>query len=282
MPEPMVDAEWLLAHIDDPDVTVAEIQYEPDEDEYTAGHLPGAQHWYWKDAFWDPVMREFATPEQMADWLGRHGVAAGDTLVLYSGRLQYGMYGSWAFGTMAGHADIRVLDGGRRAWAAAGGALVTDVPSVTPVPYGPVARGARDDGTRVLRGGVLERLGRDGVRFLDGRYEEEYAGDRVKPGAGLDHGAERAGRIPGAVSLPFRELISPEFRLRPRDELEAAFRRAGAAPDQADEVIAYCRLGHRASLLWFAATRVLGWDHVRVYDGSWTEWGSTVGSPIER
>lgn len=282
MPEPMVDADWLRAHIDDPLVRVVEVQFEEDEFPYGDGHLPGALNWYWKDAFWHPTEREFATPEQMARWIGAAGATAEHTLVLYSDRTQYAMYGSWAFGTMAGHPDIRVLSGGRRAWVAAGGELTTDVPEYAAADYGLVARATRDDGSRIRRDELLERLGAPGVVILDARYEEEYRGDRVKPGTGVDHGAERHGRIPGAVSLPFHTLRDERFRVRPVAELEAAFRAVGAAPDQADEVIVYCRLGHRASMLWFTATELLGWDHVRVYDGSWTEWGSVVGVPIER
>lgn len=282
MPDPMVDGAWLREHIEDPNVRVVEIQYEDDVDEYADGHIPGAVNWYWKDVFWDPRMRDFVTPAQMAKLLGGAGISPDTTIVFYSGRMQYGAYGAWALKTMAGHADVRVLNGGRRAWKAAGGELTLDVPADAPaVDYVP-SRTARDDSSRASRQDVLERLGRDGVVFLDARYEEEYVGDRVKPGAGVDHGAERHGRIPGAVNLPFRALIGEDFHLRPVAELEAAFRSVGAAPDQTGEVIAYCRLGHRASLTWFAATQVLGWDHFRAYDGSWTEWGSMVGMPVER
>ena len=282
MPEPMVDVAWMLEHLDDPMVRIVEIQYEEDEDPYADGHLPGALSWYWKDAFWHPSMREFATPEQMAEWLGRAGATRDHTLVLYSDRSQYAMYGAWSFGTMAGHPDVRVLGGGRRAWVAAGGELTTDVPEIAPVDYGEPARAERDDRSRIGRDELRSRLGEDGLVILDARYDEEYVGDRVKPGTGVDHGAERHGRIPGAVSLPFHTLRDERFRIRPDDELEAAFRAVGAAPDQAGEVVVYCRLGHRASMLWFTATQLLGWDHVRVYDGSWTEWGSVVGAPIER
>jgi thiosulfate/3-mercaptopyruvate sulfurtransferase len=279
---PIVDATWLRAHADDPDVAIVELQYEPDVDEYADGHIPGAASWYWKDALWDPLEREFVTPAQAAAWLGSHGIAPTTTLVLYSGRFQYATYGAWVLGTLCGHPDVRVLDGGRRAWSGAGGELTSEQPPARPPVAYAVSRDGRDDSSRAYRAELLARVGDGTVRFVDARYPEEHDGRRVKPGTGLDHGAERHGRIPGAVNLPFNTLLGPDFRLKDAAELQAAFRAAGAAPDQVAEVVAYCRLGHRASLIWFVATNILGWSHIRLYDGSWTEWGSAVGSPVER
>ncbi|MEV7012867.1 sulfurtransferase [Streptosporangium sp. NPDC051022] len=277
----LVDPRWLAERLDDPKTVVVEVQYEPDIDDYSAGHVPGARHVFWKDLCWDPDEREFVTPEQAAGILGALGVGPDTTLVLYSGRGQFAVYGYWVFKTLNGHADVRVLNGGRGAWTRAGFALSTREPEVTAVPYAPV-REARDDGSRIGRDELLGLVGAPDTLLLDGRYPEEYRGERVKPGTGFDHGAERHGRIPGAVNLFFRDLLDDRFVIRPPEELEAVFRAAGAAPDQTRRVVAYCRLGHRAGLLWFTMHELLGWDHVRVYDGSWTEWGSTVGSPIER
>ncbi|GII60806.1 sulfurtransferase [Sphaerisporangium krabiense] len=277
----LVDADWLAARLEDPATVVVEVQYEPDIDDYSAGHIPGARHVFWKDLYWDPREREFLTPAQAAAVLGGLGAGPDSTLVLYSGRGQFATYGYWVFKQLNGHADVRVLNGGRGAWTRAGHPLTTTVPEVTPVPYPPAGRD-RDDATRIYRQELLGLVGDPGTLLLDGRYPEEYHGERVKPGTGPDHGAERHGHIPGAVSLPFNSLLDDTFTLRPPGQLEALFRAAGAAPDQTARVVAYCRLGHRASLLWFAMRELLGWDHVRIYDGSWTEWGSTVGSPIEK
>ena len=279
----VVDIEWVREHLEDPSVRIVEIQHEPDIDEYAEGHLPGATRWFWKDCYWDELTRQFVTPQQMADRLGAAGIGPDTTLLLYSARNQFAAYGYWVYKVMCGHRDVRVLDGGRRNWLAASGPMTTEVPQFAPVAYSVPADRVRDDSTRIMRDELVSLLGRPGLVLLDGRYDEEYRGDRVKPGTGVDHGAERHGHIPGAVSLPFHELLQPgSFAFKDTAAIEALFRAAGAAPDQADEVIAYCRLGHRASLLWFVASQLLGWDHVRVYDGSWTEWGSGVGLPVAR
>lgn len=279
---PVVTAAWLAERIDDPTVKVVQLLYEPDIDDYSDAHLPGARVQFWKALLWDPFQRQFATPSQMAARLGALGIAPTDTIVMYSGRNQYAMYGYWVIKVMNGHPDVRVLDGGKRRWEMDGHPLTAEVPAVEPVPY-ESRRPARDDSARVSRAEVEAGLGRPGRLLVDARSPEEYRGERVKPAPGPDHGAESYGRIPGARNLHARDLMNPEdFTVRSTEELEALFRAVGAAPDQADEVIVYCRLSHRASALWFAATQLLGWDHVRIYDGSWTEWGSVVGAPVER
>jgi thiosulfate/3-mercaptopyruvate sulfurtransferase len=279
---PVVTPAWLEAHLDDPSLAVAQIRYELDEDDYSDGHIPGARWWYWKDLLWHPTDREFATPAQMAERLGSGGIAPDSTLVLYSGRNHYAMYAYWVLHEMLGHPDVRVLDGGKRRWVLDGRPLTTDRPAIAPAAYRQ-PRTERDDSSRIGRDEVLASLGRPGRLLIDARTPEEYRGERVKPPPGFDHGAECRGHIPGALNLHGRDLMDPDdFTLRPRDELEQMLRAVGAAPDQTDEVVVYCRLSHRASSVWFVMTQVLGWDHVRVYDGSWTEWGSAVGFPVER
>ncbi len=279
-PSPLVSGEWLAQRLDDEQIRVVELQYEPDIDEYSEGHIPGAVSWFWKDLLWHEKKREFPTPTEMAERLGSWGISPETTIVFYSGRNQYAMYAYWVTRSMNGHRDVRVLDGGQKRWALDGHSLSTDVPQYSPVDYLP-QRDVRDDSSRVFRDDVLEGLGRNGRLLVDARYGPEYEGERVKPGTGPDHGAERHGRIPGAVHLLFRRLFNDDNTLISPGELEAVFRSVGAAPDQVDEVIAYCRLSHRATSLWFVASEVLGWSHLRVYDGSWTEWGTAVGLPVE-
>ena len=277
----LVTTEWLTARLDDPSVRIAEVSLEPDDGDYARGHVPGAMAWYWKDAFWDGTSREFVSPRQVAERLSGFGVSDSTTLVLYSSRVQFAVYGYWALTVMSGHPDTRVLDGGRTKWLAEGRPLSTAVPAVTAAAYRARTSG-RDDSTRVRRDEVLACLGQPGTVLVDGRSREEYLGLRVKPAPGPDFGAERYGRIPGAVHVPSLSLLNDDRTFKNPAELERIFRDAGAAPDQASEVITYCRLGHRAAMAWFAMACLLGWGHVRVYDGSWTEWGNCVGLPVRR
>jgi thiosulfate/3-mercaptopyruvate sulfurtransferase len=279
---PIVTPAWLEEHLADPAVAIAQIQYEPDEDDYSDGHIPGARWWYWKDLLWHPIDREFAGPDTIAARLGAAGIDETTTLVLYSGRNHYAMHAWWVLHEMLGHPDVRVLDGGTRRWSLDGRPVTTHRPESTPVAYRPPLS-IRNDASRVSRDDVRAHLGDPGRLLIDARTPEEFRGERVKPPPGFDHGAERRGHIPGAVNLHGRDLMHPDDQtLRPRAELEAMFRAVGAAPDQVAEVVSYCRLSHRASSVWFVMTQVLGWRHVRVYDGSWTEWGSIVGFPVER
>ena len=281
-PNALTDGEWLADHLADPGVRIIQVMFEPDIDDYSEGHIPGATSVFWKDLAWDPYDRQFLTPAQLADRLGRLGVGPDTTLVLYSGRNHYAMYLYWIIREMGGHADVRVLDGSKKRWTMDGRPLATDVPEFAAVPYPPPTR-YRDDSTRVFRDDVLANLGRPGRVLVDARTPEEYQGTRLKPGDGFDFGAERYGHIPGAHNLHARDLMNPaDFTVKPPAELEQLFRAVGAAPDQAGEVVAYCRLSHRANSLRFIARHVLGWEHIRVYDGSWTEWGSSVGMPVER
>ena len=280
--EPLVSSQWLADRLADPSVVVAHVLYEADIDDYAEGHVPGARKLYWKDFFWHDTIRQFPTPEDMTARLGKLGVDENTTLVLYSGRNQYAIYGYWVTKILCGHPDVRVLDGHLKKWVLDGRESQTETPRVYPR-VGVPQRESRDDSSRVGSAEIRDKLGQPGFVVLDARYHSEYDGERVKPGTGFDFGAERWGRIPGARHLFFRDLFNDEDdTLLPPADLEALFRNVGAGPDQADEVVSYCRLGHRASLLWFAATQIVGWDHFRVYDGSWTEWGSSVGFPIER
>ena len=276
---PLVSTDWLENHLADPDLRILEIGSSVDDKPYREGHVPGAAWVYWKAACWHPTDREFVTPEAMARMLGAMGISPGSTLVLYGDPVQYGSYAYWAF-TMAGHANLRMLDGGRKKWLAEARPLSQTVPSFAAIDYPvPVGNGAM----RVGRRNVRENLKRPQRLLLDVRSPEEYTGKRVMDySSAFDHGAERFGRIPGAVHLYFRELLNEDDTLKSPDELRRVLAFAGIAPDKFEEVVCYCRLSHRATMAWVALTHVLGHQHIKIYDGSWTEWGSIIGYPIER
>ncbi len=278
MTSPMVDTAWLAEHLDDPGVRIIEVESDPEGKAYDEGHIPGAIRWFWKDLCWHDTDRQFVTPDELAKRLGAAGIGDKTTLVLYGDPVQYGNYAFWAL-KMAGHADLRLLDGARGKWLADGREFTTDVPAYEPVGYTP---GMPDQSMRLGREAVRERLGDPGRFLLDVRTPEEYSGERVMEYGKFDHGAERGGRIPGARHLFFKELLNDDDTYRSADELSAKLREAGADPDDVDEIVVYCRLSHRATLAWTAMALILGWENVKIYDGSWTEWGSIVGFPVER
>ena len=248
-----------------------------DDAAYREGHIPGAVWWYWKSALWHDTDREFPTSEAMGRRLGKIGVTPEMTIVLYGDPVQYGTYAFWVL-SMCGHPDVRILDGAKTRWRAERRPLSMETPQATPVEYRPRPGNTT---SRVGRDDVRAGLGRPGRLLLDARSPEEYRGERVMPLPFPDHGAERTGRIPGAVHLYYRELLNEDDTFRSLEELRSVLRARGAFPERG-EIVVYCRLSHRAALVWFSMRYLLGYENVRVYDGSWTEWGSIVGFPIEK
>lgn len=275
----LVDTAWFAAHKDDPDVCLIEVAgLRPDDVEaYKAGHVPGAHSWKWQQMLWDTHKRDFPSPEDFARRMGKAGIGNDTTVVFYGEGLQFGIYAWWVF-RYCGHDKVRVLDGARTRWAAEGRALAKEVPPPRPAAqYRPTARVER---MRILRDEVLSSLGAPGVLILDGRSPEEYRGERVGGPGGPDVGAIRYGRIPGAQHLYFEDMLNADKTFKSKPELSRLMQSRGVS--NARNIIVYCRLSHRATVLYFALTQLLGLDNVRTYDGSWTEWGNLVGAPVER
>jgi len=274
---PLVKAEWLEAHFGDPAVRVIEVSSEESPSTFDAGHIPGADWFYWKDLCWDDSDREFASPEQVAARLGAVGIDETTVVVVSGDPVQFGTYAYWAL-LMAGHPQLRLLDGARTRWVADGRPLATTAVTRHPVAYRPQPP---DQSMRANRDDVRDHLGEAGRLLLDVRSPEEYRGERVMPPPDFDHGAERKGRIPGARHLYYRKLLNDDDTFKGADELRAVLAGEGIDPTLFGDVVAYCRLSHRATLVWTALHHLLGLDHVKIYDGSWTEWGSMVGMPVE-
>jgi thiosulfate/3-mercaptopyruvate sulfurtransferase len=271
-PERLVSTEWLAEHLGQPGLVVVE----SDEDVllYETGHIEGAVKIDWHTDLNDPVTRDYLDGAGFAKLVGSKGIGRDTTVVIYGDKNNWwAAYALWVF-TLFGHEDVRLLDGGRGKWEAEGRAYTTVVPTPTVVDY-PVVE--RDDTTyRAFKEQVLEHLGNP---LIDVRSPEEYSGERTHMPAYPEEGALRGGHIPTAKSVPWARAVAEDGSFKTRPELEAIYLgEAGLAPG--DDVIAYCRIGERSSHTWFVLTHLLGFEGVRNYDGSWTEWGSAVRVPI--
>ncbi|WP_168915700.1 sulfurtransferase [Microcella flavibacter] len=271
-PERLVSTEWLEQHLGAEGLVVVE----SDEDVllYEVGHIPGAVKVDWHTELNDPVMRDYIDGAQFSALMSAKGIARDSTVVIYGDKSNWwAAYALWVF-TLFGHEDVRLLDGGRDRWVAEGRAITTDAPTPTPTDYPVVER--RDESIRAFKEDVLDHLGKP---LIDVRSPEEYSGQRTTAPAYPEEGALRAGHIPTARSVPWSRAANEDGTFRPLDELSAIYRDEAGVGD-ADDVIAYCRIGERSSHTWFVLTHLLGVEKVRNYDGSWTEWGSAVRVPI--
>ncbi len=271
-PERLVSGDWLEAHLGTPGLVVVE----SDEDVllYETGHITGAVKIDWHTDLNDPVVRDYIDGEAFATLLGSKGISRDSTIVVYGDKNNWwAAYALWVF-TLFGHEDVRLLDGGRVKWEAEGREYTTDETVVLPVEYPVVER--QDAPIRAFKDDVLAHFGNP---LIDVRSPEEYTGERTHMPAYPEEGALRGGHIPSAQSVPWARAVAEDGAFKSLDELNAIYR-DGAGLRDGDNVIAYCRIGERSSHTWFVLTHLLGFTGVRNYDGSWTEWGSTVRVPI--
>jgi len=275
-PERLVTTEWLAQHAGEPGLVIVE----SDEDVllYDTGHIPGAVKVDWHTDLQDPVARDYLNGEGFAKLLSEKGIGRNDTIVFYGDNFNWwAAYALWVF-SLFGHKDLRLLDGGRAKWIAEGRPITTDVTSRPATRYPVVER--IDEEIRAFRDDVYAHI-RAGEPLVDVRSPEEYAGTKLHMPEYPQEGALRGGHIPGAASVPWKRAANEDGSFKTTDELREIYEKEqGLSPD--DDVIAYCRIGERSSHTWFVLTHLLGFGHVRNYDGSWTEWGNLVRAPIER
>jgi len=273
-PEVLVSTDWLSENLDRDGLVIVE----SDEDVllYEVGHIPGAVKIDWHTDLNDPVLRDYVSDEAFAELLSSKGISRDTTVVIYGDKSNWwATYALWVF-KLFGHPDVRLLDGGRDKWIAEGRELTKAEPSIVRGTY-PVI--TRDDRTlRAFRDDVLKHFGNP---LIDVRSPEEYSGERTHMPAYPEEGALRGGHIPTAASVPWAKAVGADGAYKSRSELESIYL-DGAGLKAGDNVIAYCRIGERSSHTWFALNYLLGFENVRNYDGSWTEWGSLVGVPIAK
>ena len=271
----LVTTEWLAEHLADPSVVVAEVDENPDL--YDEGHIPGAVALHWRDDLQDELVRDVVSKQAFERLMGERGVSNDTCVVLYGDKNNwFAAYAYWYL-KLYGHEDVRLLDGGRQKWIEEGRGLVVERPSPATVRY--TAR-ERDESIRVRRDEVLAGLGSDGVALVDVRSPQEFAGELLAPPGYEQEGASRAGHIPGAQSIPWATAVRDDGTFKSVDELRDMYSAKGVTADRV--VHAYCRIGERSAHTWFVLQELLGYENVKNYDGSWTEWGNLVDVPIER
>jgi len=270
----LVTTDWVAEHATDAGMRVVEVDV--DTTAYDQGHVPGAAGWNWTTELCDTLVRDIVPAKKLEELLGKNGIDNKTAIVLYGDNNNW--FAAWAFWQLKiyGHDDVRIMDGGRKKWLAEGRELSTDTPSVQPKTY---KAGAPDLSLRAFLPEVQRALAGKKAALVDVRSPAEFTGEILAP-PGLPETCQRGGHIPGAKSIPWGKNCNEDGTFKGLDELKALYAAQGISGDQ--PVIAYCRIGERSSLTWFAMKYLLGFQDVKNYDGSWTEWGNLVGAPVEK
>ncbi len=270
----LVDADWALAHLTDP--TVRFVEVDVDTTAYSQSHLPGAVGWDWTSQLNDGIRRDLVGREDFSALLSKSGIGPDTTVALYGDNNNwFAAYAYWQL-KLFGHEDVRIINGGRKLWLDRGLPITVDVPSHAATGY---QLPEPDFALRAYRDDILPRLGDPGLTLVDVRSPAEFSGEIIAP-PGMSETAQRAGHIPGAASVPWAQTVREDGTFKSPDELRSLYESKGVTPDK--DVIAYCRIGERSSHTWFVLHELLGYERVRNYDGSWTEYGSLIGVPIEK
>lgn len=274
-PEVLVSTDWVAEHANDPKVRLIEVDV--DTSAYEQGHIAGAVGWNWQTQLQDNIRRDLVDKATLERLLGQSGVSNDTTVILYGDNNNwFAAYALWQL-KYYGHKDVRLMNGGRKKWAAEKRPLTTDPAKVTPATYratGPdeSIRAHKDEISSVVE---QKKTG----QLVDVRSPDEFTGRIIAP-PGMTETAQRGGHIPGAANIPWSQAAREDGTFKSVEELKQLYQGKGVTGD--GEVIAYCRIGERSSHTWFVLKYLLGYKNVKNYDGSWTEWGNLVGAPIEK
>jgi thiosulfate/3-mercaptopyruvate sulfurtransferase len=275
-PDVLVETDWLEEHQGDPNVRIIEV--DEDTTAYEKEHIPNAVGWNWSTDLHAPVGRDYVDQDGLSKLLQKAGVGADTTVILYGGNNNwFAAYAYWILRYL-GYGNVKLLNGGRKKWELESRPLTSDVPSFKATDYkvdGPI-----NGDIRAYRDEVLSKLSGGTSAFVDVRSPEEYRGEKLAPDHLPQEQAQVPGHIPGAANIPWAKAANEDGSFKSADELAELY--GGQGVGAGKEVIAYCRIGERSSHTWFALYELLGYDNVKNYDGSWTEYGSLVGAPVEK
>ena len=274
-PEVLVTTEWVAGHANDPSIRLVEVDV--DTSAYDQGHIAGAVGWNWQTQLQDGVRRDLISKAALEDLLGRSGISNDTTVILYGDNNNW--FAAYAFWQLEyyGHKNLKLMNGGRKKWLEEKRPLSTDAVNPAKATY----RAAEpNEKVRAYRDDVKALVDKKAVgQLVDVRSADEFTGKVIAP-PGMTETAQRGGHIPGAASIPWAQAAAEDGTFKPADALKQLYQGKGVSGK--DEVIAYCRIGERSSHTWFVLKYLLGYDRVKNYDGSWTEWGNLVGAPIEK
>jgi len=273
-PDALVETDWLEEHVNDPNIRVIEV--DEDTEAYEKGHIRGAVGWNWTTDLHTEVGRDYVDQAELSELLSAAGVSSDTTVILYGGNNNwFAAYAYWVL-KLRGFDDVKLLNGGRKKWELESRELTQDPPSVSGTGFS-ISGGERDQ-IRALRDEVLGKL-EGATGFVDVRSPEEFRGEKLAPDHLPQEQAQVPGHIAGAANIPWAKAANEDGTFKSADELKALYEAEGITGDR--EIIAYCRIGERSSHTWFALQELLGYPNVKNYDGSWTEYGSLVGAPVE-
>ena len=273
-PDMLVDTTWVAAHLDDPGVRLVEVDL--DTLAYEQGHIPGAVAWNWTTQLCDTLRRDVLSRDAFERLMARSGIGNATTVILYGDNNNW--FAAWALWQMKlyGHGDVRLMNGGRRKWIEEKRPLSMDVPDLPRTIY---QAGEPDPSLRALLPEVMQASAARSAALVDVRSPDEFSGRILAP-QGLPETCQRGGHIPGAINVPWGQVCNEDGTFRSLAELQGLYAARGVTGEQ--PIITYCRIGERSSHSWFVLKYLLGYEQVKNYDGSWTEWGNLVGVPIER